>query len=376
MVFFRWVLLFIFLITCVGCFSTKLEGQPSPGSLSDIPKKRNAPSSFFSGSPISPLFENETVSSEIQGWFNETSVLYLTEREELFSLVIHDVHSGETMPFFDTEDWIINIRENHDYSLFAIQTVNEEDESKVLIVDSSGQIQMEIEDFGEDYSVYWSSFNRDEFILIAYLPDWELDVYFIKASEQKVKPLPIEQSYIQWVSEQKIAYLNWDQLEPSYHAPLVFFNLDTQEEQTVQDDIIAFVNASPDISFTVTVDTIYDLHSDYTFHDFRNESIVSHLDMPILNTYSEQWWIPFHTFGKKDEIIYYLRPKYSGDYFSYSDGYDLMAYYVRTNTGEKLSELKEHVPLAISPKEDYILVGNSFEQIFDIASQTMYPMYE
>src|SRR5699024_6263111 len=98
----------------------------------------------------------------------------------------------------------------------------------------------------------------------------------------------------------------------------------------------------------------------------NKDAYMRQLYMPILNTYSDEWWLPFHAFSEQDQTFYYLRPKYSSDYISYTDGFELVSFHLQTGEEEVLTVLDQEQPFALSPDYRYVLVGYSYEYIFDL----------
>ncbi|NEU30745.1 hypothetical protein GN156_08140 [bacterium LRH843] len=358
----------VLVIVLSACETASLESKPAPGSQSDLPEKRDIPVSFFTGSQLVPVSTASPI-TEITGWFDDETIMYVIEHDEMSMLLQHHLYTGKTTGFFETDGWIVNVKANHDYSLFAIKVIDKSDDASLIIVDKNGEEQMKINRFGDDYSIYWSPYELDQFMMIAYLPDWEFDAFFVDVGEKESTQVELEQSYVQWHSNKEVAYLKWEQFEPTFEAPLYKIDIETGAEEKWLDRIVAYMNLTADLSLTVTVESKYELNSQYTFYE-KDEPIRT-MDMPILNTYSEQWWIPFYTYDPDHHFFYYLRPKYSGDFFSYDDGYEFIAYNVLANSEEILTTLESHEPIMISPGGKFILVGNRFEHVFDLKERTL-----
>ncbi len=146
---------------------------------------------------------------------------------------------GHTQPFFEIEGFIIDVQANLNRSLFAIHYLDQEENAVFVIVDETGNVRLEFEEYGEQYSIYWNPYKKEELILVSYLPDWELDTYYINVEEEQVNALPLDNSYFQWLAEDVIGYLNWDQLEPDYQAPLYAYQLSNGDTEHIRDDVIA-----------------------------------------------------------------------------------------------------------------------------------------
>jgi hypothetical protein len=364
----------IFIVFIVSaCAQSPSLIQPAPKSQSELPVKRNVPSSFFTGSDMTPIQKGFSV-VEVASWYDENSVLFLQEENEQFSLHKHDLFSGESSVFIEEEGWIIDVSPNADYSLFAIQYLSLAEQSQLVIVNEQGEVIWTIKDYGEEYAIYWNPFDKQTFVMVAYLPEWEFETYSGNVEDKKIAGIDLDQSYIQWISESKVGYLEWEELEPSYEAPLYEVDIEKGEKNRWKDAVIAFMSFPDGLSLSVTVDSIYDLYSVYRF--YNEQQPFRELEMPILNTYSEQWWIPYYSYDHNNGIFYYLRPKYSGDYFSYEDDYDLIAYNVQADFEEKLISLDKQVPLSISPSGSSLLIGERYEYIYDIQEGALISLWE
>ncbi|KHF41821.1 YqgU-like beta propeller domain-containing protein [Halalkalibacter okhensis] len=369
----RVILGICFLFIVSACTQTPMESQPLPKSSEYHSIKRDVSTSFFTGSDISPI-PNEQNVAEILGWYDAHTVLYLQEREERSSLVKHQLATGESTNFFEVDGWITDVRPNADYSLFAISQVTLDNETLLVIVDRDGTVIQTIKDYGEEYTVYWNPYKLNTFIMIAFLPNWDFETYVVDVEEVKVRSIDLEQSYVQWISATDVGYLKWEELEPDFQAPLYEVNVDSGDVKKWKDAVIAYMSFSDGLSLSVTVESVYDLYSTYTFYD--EQEPFRQIEMPILNTYSEQWWIPYYSYDEDKGIFYYLRPQYSSDFFSYTDGFELVAYDVQGDAEEKITLLERHVPISVSPEGSFLLFGDRLERVFDLAEGAIVPLIE
>lgn len=114
--------------------------------------------------------------------------------------------------------------------------------------------------------------------------------------------------------------------------------------------------------------------SNYRFYDSMTRSNISKLQVPILNTYSEQWWIPNHTFDYQTTTFYYMKPDNSGDLYHYNDGYSLMAFDLLTETERKILNFDQDLPLRLSPNGRWLLVGYQLEKVIDLESHDIHSL--
>ncbi|ARK29396.1 hypothetical protein [Halalkalibacter krulwichiae] len=369
----RIILVIITVFILSACTNGPLEIQPSPKSYSNIPEKKEVPLSFYTGSAIHSIQSTKRV-VEVLNWFDEENILFLEENIDGSTIYKHNFITGESFVFFEEAGWIIDVIANVDDSYFAIQVFNKQEEVEVIIVNQNGEKELQIKEFGEDYTIFWNEYEPDQFMMIAYLPNWDYETFFVEVGAGKIKPIELEQSYIQWISSNTVAFIKWNEYEPSFHAPLVKTNIETKETTLWKEDVIAYMSFPDGLSLTVQLDNESDLFSTYRF--YRNEKLISELEIPILNTFSEQWWIPYYSYDDKNEIFYFLRPKSSGDFITYSDGYDLIGYHIGSNSEQKITTLDQHVPIKVSPNGSMILMGERFENVLDIHDGLTIPVWE
>jgi hypothetical protein len=363
----------IFMVLLAGCSFMQREGQLLPETKTNLAQKPVASPSFFTKTSVHPLKEPRGFAM-ISEWLDSETIMYVEEHDQKSTLKSYHLFSGKTESFFETNEWIIDVKGNEDLSLFSILTYDESDQSSLYVVNNEGQMQLELQQFGDSYSIYWNPYKTDEMMLVTYLPEWNFEVYHVKVGEQTIKPIDVEQTYFQWNSANEVVFLDWDELEPNYEAPLLSYNLQTEEREELVSPIISMMSFSDQLHVQVSVDSIYELYSIYTF-SVEGES-VSELEMPILNTYSEQWWVPFYEYDPKASAFYYLRPKYSGDYFSYEDGYQLMAFDPRTNAEVSIIEVDQHLPIKLSPDGEMMLIGNRLEEVIILKEKEKIPLLQ
>ncbi len=359
--------LFCICLFLTACSSSEQETHEAPPKSATPP-----PIEAEDSRNIEPITARSAY-IEVFDWFDESSVLYLEETKEQSTLFAYELLTGNKETLFKKENgWIASVQANADHRLFAVEVIDSFNRAALHIVDREGTTQMVIDDVGESYSVYWNPYVTTQFLLVAYLPDWQYDLFFVDVENEKMLSLNPVQTYFQWLSETKASYLNWSETEPSYHAPLYEIDVRTGEVTKKFDELIAFMSFPHHLAITVSIQSIYDQYTTYTF--YKGESPIQQLEIPILNTYSEQMWTPFYAYDSKGEIFYYLRPKYSADYIRYEDGFELTAFHIKSGAEERLTELTADEPLNISPNGEWLLIGSRYERAFHIPSKQMFPL--
>ncbi|UOE95738.1 hypothetical protein [Alkalihalobacillus sp. LMS39] len=311
-----------------------------------------------------PIEVNPFSFVQVSEWLSDHELLLLFDENEVSTLQRASIETGNQEDFFSVDEPILKVEANADHSLFAIQTASEDFKAPLYVVDQSGTLIYENNNLGEDYSLYWNPYQTDEMIIVSYLPDWEFEVYHLYVNENRLLPLPIEQTFFQWLGPTKVGYLDWHPYEPSFEAPLMTVDLETQERNKMFDDVIAAFSFENDYYMTITVDDPTNPMSVYTF--YQDGHVLSTLEVPNLNTYSEQWWIPFYAFDAEHYQFYYLRPFYSGDFYGYDAGYQLMKYDILKGEETVIIEVDQHIPIKIGPNGQWLLLGHQLDKIVNI----------
>lgn len=337
-----------------------------------VPYQKHISDSFFNR--IKKLIIDDLNFIEISEWYNEDTILYLEEENGLYTLQKFQLLTGKENTFIEMNKPILSVLANIDYTLFAIKTSTKTYDSPLYIVDFEGNIRYKLTEFGEDFSIYWNDYRPEEMLVVSYLPNWDFDVYHLQLEKMQIKKVDIEQTFLQWLSPDIVGYLNWNQFEPSYFAPLYSYNLKANKQQKLMDEIISFFSFPDDWFLTITIDSKMDMFSSYNF--FQKNELISQIQVPILNTYSDQWWVPFHTFDSKSNTFYFLRPYYSGEYFTYRDGFELVSFEVIAGKEEVLLHVDTNAPIHLSPNGNWLLYGYRYETLIEIGAKKELQLYE
>ncbi|MEB1807642.1 MAG: hypothetical protein LPK26_10210 [Bacillaceae bacterium] len=360
------------IIFSVGC-NTKDEGvtQHTLKNVNLIEKKLD----LLTETELQiPLLVNPYSFVEISEWYDSDTVLLLKDENAISYINKVNLKTGEISNFFQTEEPIFSVEANYDHSYFAIQTSTYDLSSPLYFINSEGQMVYKLTDIGEEYSLFWSPYKSEELIIISFLPDWEFDVYQLNLSEGILAQLNLDHTYFQWLTKDEVAFLEWSSLAPSFFAPIYKHNLITNTTDEFLEEVIAFFTFGENILVAISVESLEAEQSIYQF--YQNQDLTARLEIPTLNTYSEQWWIPFHEYDDHKHFFYYLSPMYSGDFFGYDDPFELTQFNVETGTVEKIIDVDLQAPINLSPDGRWMLYGNQFEWLIDLSNKTIHSLIE
>ncbi len=301
----------------------------------------------------------------VNDWFEKDTIIYLTDENGTSILYQLNILSGDNEIFFQIDDPIMSVDTNPDYSIFVIEVASLKGQKDLYFVDKNGYTLYKVTNIGEDYQLYWNHYKTSELTVAALKLDYSIELYNIDVKKRKISDFNFEHFYVQWLNENEIAYLKWDMYAPSYHAPIYTYNFKNNQEVKLADEIITFFSYQ-NYLLTVSVKDKYVTNSDYLFYDTHTKKVLARFKVPILNTYSEQWWIPNHAFDIKNETFYYFEPNNNDDLYEYSDGFTLVAYTISTGKKDKILTSDENYPMKLSPDGRWLLYGYQLEKVVDL----------
>lgn len=358
--------LLFFVLILYGCsHNHDVEEQPEI--------EREPATKKTSMAEISPIRSDDAY-IEIIDWFDDERVFYLSEHAGNSIIYIHHLFSGETEHFFSSDDTIVEVDIHLNKKKVAISTLDEQNFTSYYIVNEVGEVIFTAHDIQGDVAFFWNPYDDNQVIVVTYLPNWDFEIHHLLIEEGKLELLPLEQTYVQWIDEETIAYLNWNTNEPSFYAPLVFYNLSTKEKEQFLNEVITFFSLYDKRFVTLSVPSIYELETQYSF--FRDKEKMNEMFVPILDTYSEQWWVPYFDYNEKESLFIFFRPKYSGTFVDYNEPYELVSFHVETGKEEILLELNKHFPIKLSPNGKYLLYGAELQSLIDLAEAKNYTLIQ
>lgn len=311
---------------------------------------------------------------EVIGWYDEQTLVYLLSEGNSFDLFTHNVFTGEDVLFYDglESEHFHRLDVNNDQSLFALQTLNDQGQAELVILNKSGDVKIDPDLSADDYSIFWSPYHSTEFMAVAFQPDWKQEVYHIDLEAMNVEKTGIESNFIQWSTEDTVTYLNWSMI-PSVEAPLQQYNLTTNQTKDGIGSALYFSSLFQDRSMFVKYKELQADEIKYEFRDGIHK--LGSLTIPILNTFSEHWWITSYAFDGLLDRFYYLSPRYSADYVTYKDAFDLLMYDLKEDSYTKLGQLDKQEPLELSSDGKWLLVGSVKKKLIRTEDGSIFHLY-
>lgn len=311
---------------------------------------------------------------EVLDWLNDEQILYLVEENGMSCINVFHLFSGKTERLFSTTETIVEIDVHENKSLIALSTFDNESRTSIYVLNQNGKALFELRNLSGDVVFYWNYYDDNQLLFVTYLPNWEFELHHLSIKEGKVQKLPIQQPYVQWIDEQTIAYIKWDSDEPSIDAPLMFYHLQTGEENLFMENAIAFFTFPNEMLVVLLVNSLADTKTTYSF--FLKKQKTTETYVPVLDTFSEQWWVPYYDYDEQEAFFVFFRPKQSGAFIDYQEPFELVRFDVRSGKEQVLMELDENLPIKLSPNGKYLLYGQRLETFIDIETKEKVSLIE
>lgn len=305
------------------------------------------------------------------GWLSDTEVLYITNLEQTSSVYSYNLLTGKSKLIYKSEFPIVTVKISPSKKYILIHSSPSSYEGLVTIIDQKGSEQVKQSFASYELAFEWNPYNESQVLVTKFDEDWGFQLSLIDANSQKTAELPLPQPFNKWVDEKRIAYLNWDENNPSLFAPLEIRNVESGQEEIVLSEVIQFA-AFRNLLVTVSVHKDDSSKADYSFFDKDMKKLYT-FSIPQLTKFSD-WLVPFHDYAEKKGQFMTLQPVGSGEVDSYTGGFDLVSYDVKKEKSNVLMDHMENEPINFSPSGNALLYGNLYEKLIDLQTKKMYEL--
>ncbi|WLR49780.1 hypothetical protein LC040_10715 [Bacillus tianshenii] len=369
---FRFFLISLGLLMLVGCTSPD-DAQSAPRSKKITVMKEAVTGTFFSNQTVMPY---EAVMENFQSfveWFDTDTVLFLTQQDETSRIYKYDLFTGKKALFYSSKAPITQVDSNYSHSYFAIQTVHRNQEKSLIVLNDKGKEAFSWRGFAEGLQTIWNPYQQEKVLVSMILKDWQFSVYETDVQTGHMAELNVANPFVQWVNRQTLAYLNWNQQEPDFSAPLYLVDIPTQQETKALENVYAAFSFSG-VMLAISADGPKQQFVDFTFYQSESFQPVASLKAPVLQTFSEQMWIPQHVYDRTERTFYYMKATYPGDISSYDGKFELTSFSLEDEQEKKVREFERNVPLKISPGGTWCLIGNRYEEIINLKTGKVFSL--
>lgn len=308
-----------------------------------------------------PLEAEEAQFHSVADWKDDKTIFYILNDSDGSKVYTYNIYSGDSILFFTSEAPIVQLEANEDNSLLLIHTSPSSYEAELIIVDSEAKVQYQttIESYELQYT--WNQQSQHQLFVSSFNEDWTYNTYIIDTKEQTLVENPVDIPFIQWINDHEVSYLKWDQEAPALTAPLYIYNLDSKEETSVSDGVVANTNYTNIMSTIEIVDE--DGTATVRFYDSTSQQQLSEMLTRLVALYSD-WSIPYHDMDNNNHF-------YMLEVNKEKTGFSLISFSLDSGEKQTVIEKMENLPIKLSPNGDYALYGARYEHLINLDSQKM-----
>lgn len=357
----------LFIITIVLCMLSGCQSPPTPKEVSNAPLLSN----HAKPKPFNPLIlHNETLEmlsipaeqfSTVAEWLNDETILYIENDGTGSKVLSFHILSGETELFFESAETIISVTANSDFDLFLIRSAPSYTEGKLSIVSDYGELIAEWNFVDSiDLVTSWDPYTGEKLLVSSFKEDWSYDTYILDVPTQNMIKKNVDDPFVQWLSEERVGFINWNQEMPLLEAPLFSYNLTTNEAKEILEKVVTFQSYH---KLLFTVGDVKDEHIGlYTFYRLPDFESVYSYEAPLLTMYSN-YFIPYSAYVVGTERFFTFEPLSAGSIDAYAGGFQFVEVDVAEGTKKVLYGDMENKPIKFSPNGLLCLYGYQLEQI-------------
>ncbi|CAG9619295.1 YqgU-like beta propeller domain-containing protein [Sutcliffiella rhizosphaerae] len=352
---------FIFsIIIMSGC-----QSSPHPKIVNNAPflsnhiKEKSFNPFFFHHVQLEKLTINTDSFSSVAEWLNDETVLYITSNESGSKIETFHFLTGESNLFYESDEQVMSVTANYNNSLFLVRTSSDYSKGRLTVLNREAQVQGSWE-FDESYDLVfsWNPFTGSEIIVTSFKEDWTYTSFMLDVNSGNMVKKDLEDPFPQWLSQDKLVYLDWNDETPNLTAPLYSLDRIEYKQTKLLDDVVMF-RSSPD--FLVTLGDIDEQHKGmYTFYRLPHMERLHFQPVPVLTLYSN-YFIPYN--DVVNPFFYTFLPHNGGSIEGYTENFQLVAIDMEEGEKKVLKENLENKPIRISPNGLYCLYGYQLEQL-------------
>lgn len=352
---------FLTVFLCFFCFagcepSHQLKEKKETSYKRELDKNKQT-ASFFEQNSKLPLKLNEEQFHSVSEWKNNHTIFYIMNEGSSSIIYTYDLLNNETDKFYESEAPIVDIEVNHNRTLFLIHTSLSNDEADMIILDKNGNVKFEKRIKSYDLQYAWNKSNDDQLFIAAFNEDWTFQTYLFYINEEKSIENPLQVPFVQWLNDNQLTYIKWNENELALSAPLYIYDLKKKEETLFLEKVIA--NSTFNKMMLSVQLTDHNGKGSYIFHDMKTKEKIMSFDTQLVSQYSE-WLVPYFAFNEKEKVFYTFVNKGRENAFRLSK-FDLV-----TGDQEVIIDHIENFPIKLSPNGRYLLYGPRYEKIIDL----------
>lgn len=346
---------------CSHMFSLKEHDE----AKHDMNKKKEVPEPSFSGADILPIKNDNEEFQKVSGWLDGHTILYIAQNNENSSLHSHHLGTGKDIMLFKRNMPIITAEISPDRKYILVHHAGS-NEGSITILDTSGNELFSTNIVSYELSFEWNPFNSSLLLVSAFSEDWDFKTYLLDVKQKKLMDFELPEPFARWISEDELAFQQWDPDGLALQAPLMSISINETEQKKVLSDLYQFDSLEKYL-LSVRVEEADSENIQYTVYS-KGFKAIADLKIPALTSFSG-WLVPFYSLLSEEKDLIYLRPLNNGEADVYEGGFDLIRFDLDSNKEEVIHSGLANEPIACSPAGSLCLFGLQFEKLLNLETK-------
>ncbi|KAA0549424.1 hypothetical protein FZW96_05810 [Bacillus sp. BGMRC 2118] len=309
---------------------------------------------------IVPIQNEEGQFQSVVEWQDNEHLLYIVNDEAGAKVFKHHLYSGKQELFFEAKDPIITLQSSPSNQYFLIHTSKSSYEANLIIVDKEGEEVFNWVNESSELQYVWNPFDENKIFITSFLEDWSFKNYILNIDQKLVEDHTLPHPFIQWMSLASVTYLKWE--DAHTEAPLYLASIDGEEEKKIGEQIFAY-HSYKDIFLTISVKN-ESIH--YQFSNTETLEKIREFTLPVINTFSDNWWIPNYDYDLTKKKFYYFKPTAEGDEVM---SLNLVSFSPETGEEEIILTNLEDQPINVSSDGEKLLLGYQYNTIIELSTK-------
>lgn len=372
--FFFVIIMFVFFILLSGCEN---KDQASPVSFSKHELnmvKENIPLSFLGEEAWKvPIQLKEGDFYGASGWIDDHTFLYITELEDHSNIYSYDLRNGENVLLYESKFPIVSLKISPSRKHILIHSSTSSNSASIAIINRTGEEIISKEITSAELVLEWNPFDESTILISTFTEDWEFSALALNMESKSLTEITIPQPFSYWIEKNKLLYLDWDENNPSFLAPLKVFDTVSGENKMILPDIYQ-VDSFGNRFMTISVEDKEQQKATYRFYDGAFEENGS-FEIPHLTRFSD-WLIPFYDYNEKQNLFITFVPEYYSEIDLYNEGFTLAVYDLATREMKNIFKDMNNEPINCSPNGVLCLYGHYYEKIINLKTKEVLSIIE
>lgn len=363
-------IMFILLLLLSACEdSNNQDLDQNPSNINPIEEGGDGDSNDLM--VVHPVRVEQGVVLQFVDWITNEKVIMIQHQNEESTIYVYDIFTGEKNPLFVTKGYFQLVEVNSKRDQILIETSSKENEANLIVLDLNSRVMAKTTIPSSEIFLDWNKVNPSQILITGFKEDWTYQSYIWDIESSSVKPIETEQPFIEWIGEDHLQYLDWQEEQPSLLASLKAIDYSTNEEVATIPDL-HYTDSYGYWFFTLSPSNHSESKVNYSLYD-SNYNPIGSFDVFRLDRYS-QWLIPYYDYVEDRNEFYYLQPLEGGEADLYEKGFVLTSYNIEQGKSEVLLDGLENLPLECSPDGSYCLYGHQLEKVIILDQKEIIPL--